>query len=325
MKVTGLLIFLAGICLARAAQFDQSLTKEPKLAQLQAMYIDLLKLAVSGVAYAEYERVIPPGPDLSWDPSMGVLGFTGSTNPFDPQLRLHGNDWPLIGVSMIGLARLNNLETMLRIVVAEGIPGDFIECGVWRGGASIMARGVLSALGDRDRKVVLADSFQGLPPKTHAKDGDSWDRLNYVTVPLDSVQNNFKNFNLMDHENVRFIRGFFNESLPRARASLKYLSIIRADGDMYSSTMDILFNLYGRLSIGGFVMFDDAPNIPECNQAIEDFRSWHRITEPIVYVDPPHYGLYWRKQRHIDTQIDLYYGGAKKLLSHIFPLTLNDQ
>jgi len=69
---------------------------------------------------------------------------------------------------MVGVARLNNIEMLVHNVIDRGIPGDFIETGVWRGGASMFARGVMRALGDGSRRVFVCDSFQGLPP------GDRW-------------------------------------------------------------------------------------------------------------------------------------------------------
>ena len=67
---------------------------------------------------------------------------------------------------MVGLRRLDNLEMLAEKLQAEGVPGDFIECGVWRGGASIFMRGVLKAHGIRDRTMHLVDSFNG----AHADD-----------------------------------------------------------------------------------------------------------------------------------------------------------
>ena len=289
------------------------------ISQIQNTYINLLKLTISGVAYAEYDRAVATAPNLMWDPSKGVLGLTGSNEAFNAHQRHHGLDWPLIGLSMAGQVRLDNVEYMIKMIINEKVPGDFIECGVWRGGSSILARGILDIMGETHRTVFVIDSFQGLPQAVTAKDGTGWDKLNYVSVSLEAVRNNFRNFGLLQ-ENVKFVQGFFVDSLPKARGLFNDLSIIRADGDMYSSTMDILFNLYGRLSIGGFVMFDDAPTIRECQSALDDFRSWHGITEPMTLVDPGYPGVYWRKERHVELKPQQYYAGASKLLAHVFPL-----
>ncbi|MFX8984442.1 TylF/MycF/NovP-related O-methyltransferase, partial [Acinetobacter baumannii] len=65
---------------------------------------------------------------------------------------------------MIGTARMRNLRLLCERALAEEIPGDFIETGVWRGGACIYMRAILAAHGDPGRRVFVADSFRGLPP-----------------------------------------------------------------------------------------------------------------------------------------------------------------
>src|SRR5712692_8549244 len=91
-----------------------------------------------------------------------------SSREFDPKRHERGEIWPVIGFTMVGALRLDNIRTCIEKVITENIPGDFIECGVWRGGASIFARAVFKAYGVTDRKVWLADSFQGMPHITSA-------------------------------------------------------------------------------------------------------------------------------------------------------------
>src|SRR5258707_9696308 len=96
----------------------------------------------------------------------------------DYNLRYVGADWPGEAVTMIGLCRLDNLEQCIVSVLQRDIPGDLIETGVWRGGASIFMRAVLKACGDTGRKVWLADSFQGLPkPDAETYPADRGDDL----------------------------------------------------------------------------------------------------------------------------------------------------
>ena len=71
---------------------------------------------------------------------------------------------------MIGRKRLDNVQYCIEEVIKSGIPGDLIETGIWRGGATIFMRGVLAAYGITDRRVWAADSFQGVPPPTHPED-----------------------------------------------------------------------------------------------------------------------------------------------------------
>jgi cephalosporin hydroxylase len=104
------------------------------------------------------------------------------------------------------------------------------------------------------------------------------------------VRRNFELYDLLD-KRVRFLPGWFSETLPGL--SDETWAVLRLDGDMYSSTMQALEALYGNLSPGGFVIIDDYGAIPNCAQAVEDFRLAHGIQDPLQKVDWT--GVYWRK------------------------------
>jgi O-methyltransferase len=194
---------------------------------------------------------------------------------------------------MIGLRRLNNLQFCMERVIADEIPGDVIECGVWRGGAAIFMRAVLAARGDNSRRVWVADSFQGLPkpdPKHPADRGDEHWTKDALAVSHEEVKRNFSRYNLLDQQ-VRFLPGWFNETLPTA--PIERLSVLRADGDMYGSTTDILTSLYPKLSVGGFAIIDDYGAVPACRAAVEDYRAEHGISEPIERIDWT--GVFWQR------------------------------
>ena len=140
-----------------------------------------------------------------------------------PEKREVGKDWPPDAETMIGLKRLDNLRSCIRTILEDDIPGDFIETGVWRGGACIFMRGALNAYEDPTRTVWLADSFQGLPkpnPEKYAADeGDSfWTFSDYLGVSLDRVKANFERYGLLD-DRVRFLVGWFSDTLPKALPS----------------------------------------------------------------------------------------------------------
>jgi len=204
-----------------------------------------------------------------------------------------GKYWPARAHTMIGRKRLRNLRDALEVVLTEGVPGDFMETGVWRGGASIYAKGVLEAHGDSSRKVILADSFCGLPkpdPQYSADQGDAHWEVDFLRVSKDTVARNFDAYDLLD-ERVIFIEGFFEDTLHKA--DIGELAVLRLDGDMYSSTIQALDALYAKVVDGGFILVDDYA-LPNCQAAIDDFRAEHGIECPLVTVDWT--GVYWRKQ-----------------------------
>ena len=224
------------------------------------------------------------------------------TQDFDPSVRNDGRDWPSVAHTMVGIRRLKNLCDLTQRTLDENIQGDFIETGVWRGGCCILMRGVLAANSIRDRKVYVADSFQGLPPpRPHLfpKDtGDIHHTIPELAVSLDEVKANFRRYDLLDDQ-VIFVKGFFSDTLPSLDAEA--FSLIRLDGDMYESTYVALENLYPKLSIGGFVIIDDYGAIEQCRAAVTDYRAEHRIVQPLHKIDWT--GVWWQKAPIIDQAV----------------------
>ena len=187
---------------------------------------------------------------------------------------------------MIGQKRLDNMRYCVERVIAESIPGDMIETGVWRGGCAIFMQGILAAHGVHDRSVWLADSFAGLPvPDTNRYPLDSFSSLHTqaeLAVSRREVEANFRRYSLLDDQ-VHFLEGWFEDTLPTLRD--RTWSIIRLDGDLYQSTIEALENLYPGLSPGGYCVIDDYGTYPACRQAVEDYRDKHDISEPITNVD----------------------------------------
>jgi O-methyltransferase len=256
--------------------FSQS-TEEVTVAQinfeeLSMLYLDLMKKCLTRLSFPEKNR------------------------PFDQTARTEGRDWPAEAETMIGLTRLENLQYCLTEAIRKGVPGDCIETGVWRGGASIFMRAVLKAYGDQSRTVWVADSFRGLPKpdgRYHQDQGDRyWELSHFLGVPLEQVQANFARYGLLD-EQVRFLVGWFKDTLPTAPISR--LAVLRLDGDMYSSTMDALKSLYDKVSPGGYVIIDDYGAVPNCKCAVDDFRSECQITEQLQQIDWT--GVFWEKIR----------------------------
>ena len=203
-----------------------------------------------------------------------------------------GQYWPARAHTMIGRRRLRNFRTAIETIIADRIPGDILEAGVWRGGASIYARGVLKAFGDNDRKVYVADSFDGLPKPDQrypADQGDQHWEIDFLKVSLEEVKANFSAYDLLD-EQVVFVEGFFEKTLPNLATDS--LAVLRLDGDMYSSTIQILDSLYKKVSPGGFVIVDDYNALANCREAVDVFRAAHGIQEMMETVDWT--GVYWR-------------------------------
>lgn len=243
------------------------------------LYLDLMKKCLTRIAF----------PDSCVDMHLIPTGM------FDPEARKLGQDWPSEAETMIGIERLSNIKQCVTDILREKIPGDLVEAGVWRGGASIFMRAILKAYGDGTRNVWVVDSFAGLPVADGEKfPADAQDKLSeynsYLGVPLDVVKHNFNRYGLLDGQ-VRFLPGWFRDSLPNA--PIQQIAVLRLDGDMYESTIDILEHLYGKVSRGGYVIVDDYGALPNCRAAVSDFRERRRISDEIQLIDWT--GAYWRK------------------------------
>ena len=194
--------------------------------------------------------------------------------------------------TMVGRKRLDNVDHCVSRVLADGVAGDLVECGVWRGGVSILMRAMLAAHGIRDRTVWAADSFAGLPKPNPPHDtlDLSADVRPELAVSLERVRENFALYGLLDDQ-VRFLEGWFADTLPDA--PIESIAVLRLDGDLYESTMVALTALYDRVSLDGYVIVDDYNALPDCRAAVDGFRAARAIHDEVVAIDWT--GVYWRK------------------------------
>ncbi|MFY0594220.1 TylF/MycF/NovP-related O-methyltransferase [Roseivirga sp.] len=219
---------------------------------------------------------------------------TFKKNRFEGGLLTPGSRHLVYADTMIGRKRLLNIEHCLSVILEEKILGDVIECGVWKGGATIFMKAYLDTYESTDRVVWLADSFEGVPESTLAQDKYSdLSRKAYpgLAIPKDDVVKNFEKYDVsLDH--VQFLEGWFKDTLPDA--PIDKLALLRLDGDLYESTMDALQSLYHKLSPGGFIIIDDYKALPQCEEAVQEFRLQNTITEPIQKIDSE--AVFWRKK-----------------------------
>lgn len=277
--------FADGLSAARAATAagpgaDAQTTRSAYLDLLKLALADLIATSTSSVARTQHGEVMS-------------RELTGE----DLKLRAAGLDWPLHALTMLGLARLDDLQACVERIVADKVPGDLIEAGSWRGGAAMLMRATLDTLGQRDRTVWVADSFQGFPaaPNRANDDGYSlWSDLagaDFLAVPLEEVQASFARLGL--NEGVNFVPGFFQDTLPPLHDRI--WSLVRLDGDTYESVRAGLDSLYPGLSVGGYLVIDDYNSLDQCREAVQDYRREHGIEEPIEEIDWN--GARWRREQ----------------------------
>jgi len=264
--------------------------------ELKDIYLETVKKAVLHSLYEENFTIIRK-PD-NFDKSLkhvlknliisflnkNKLGLIKYKNRDEEEI-LDGKGWPTFALSMIGQKRLDNIQFCAENIIKNNIEGDFIEAGVWRGGAAIFMKAILKTYGV-EKKVFVADSFDGLPkPDTDnypADKGDEEYKWDYLRISLEQVIESFKRFNLFD-DKVIFRKGWFRDTLKTEK--INKLALVRLDGDMYESTWDGLISLYPKLENGGFLIIDDYWNNESCRKAVNDYFLDNNITKQIVKID----------------------------------------
>jgi O-methyltransferase len=264
------------------------------------LYLDLLKKCLTRYGFGDSRGWVDV-PSAGWKRFVfnKIVGRADLATdyprvPFDAKTRAEGREWPVEAETMIGLKRLDNIQQCVTDVLEQGVPGDLIETGVWRGGATIFMRAILASHGDTERVVWVADSFEGLPRPSGKYEEDAGDThwMHAALAVSDAeVRANFERYGLLDDQ-VRFLKGFFQDTL--ADAPIDRLAVVRLDGDMYESTIVALDALYPKLSVGGYLIVDDYGALASCRQAVDDYRREHAITEPLIEIDWT--GVYWQRQ-----------------------------
>jgi O-methyltransferase len=193
------------------------------------------------------------------------------------------------------------INTMLsaKYVVEQDLPGDFVECGVWRGGNALAAKLVFEDLGS-PKGVWLFDTFKGMtePTKrdvriqtgqpalmkfvsTQEADFNRW-----CYASLEEVKNNFKVAGA-DLSAVRFIEGDILQTLQNEKNTPSGISVLRLDTDWYESTKIELETLYPILTKGGILIIDDYGCWDGCRKAVDEFFNNSDFDRPffqVVYV-----------------------------------------
>ena len=182
--------------------------------------------------------------------------------------------------TMTAAEKLYALILATRYVSQHGIPGDVVECGVWRGGSMQAVARTLLAADDTSRELYLFDTYEGMPPpseKDVRHDGSAAADL-LTTLPrnskvwavatLEDVQEGFAQIPY-PAEKVHFVKGLVEETVPGEAP--EQISILRLDTDWYESTRHELEHLYPRLVSGGVLLIDDYGWWQGSREAVEEF------------------------------------------------------
>ncbi len=169
--------------------------------------------------------------------------------------------------TMTSLERQYALFKAVQHVVRGRIPGDIVECGVWRGGSMMLALETLIGLGETNRDIFLYDTFSGMSEPTGRdirynaidtrkvwESRQSGNINEWCYASLDEVKQNITSVGYPEHR-INFVAGKVEETIPAVIP--KNISILRLDTDWYESTAHELKYLFPRLVKGGILIIDD--------------------------------------------------------------------
>jgi O-methyltransferase len=184
--------------------------------------------------------------------------------------------------TMTGPDKIYALIQAVRYVARHQIPGDVVECGVWRGGSMQAVARTLVSAGDTSRGLHLFDTYEGMPPPTdrdvRRSDERAADELLATESPeeskvwavatLEDVQDGFSQVPY-PAERVHFVKGKVEDTIPGHAP--ERISILRLDTDWYESTRHELEHLYPRLAPGGVLLLDDYGYWEGAREAVDEF------------------------------------------------------
>ncbi len=201
--------------------------------------------------------------------------------------------WPY---TMTSIERLWALYDAVRHVSRNSVPGAFVECGVWRGGSSMLTALTLQALGDDDRELWLYDTFEGMTDPGEHDAGRhepdlvaDWDHFKgntshpvFAHATLQDVQANMRSTGYAT-ERVRYVEGKVEDTIPGELPAS--IALLRLDTDWYDSTKHELEHLYPLLAPGGVLIIDDYGYWAGARRAVDEWLAGQDAPPMLVRVD----------------------------------------
>jgi len=198
--------------------------------------------------------------------------------------------------TMTSRERMYALYQAVNYAVEAGIPGDMVECGVWKGGSAMVMAMALARRGSLDRKIYLYDTFAGMvkPTEKDRKLGsgasalDGWEgrvKAGYVDWCYASREEVSMNMASTGYppENIVFVQGKVEETIPASVPAA--ISVLRLDTDWYESTLHELKWLYPLLSLHGVLVLDDYGHWAGMKEAFDTYYAQNRAALLLTRVD----------------------------------------
>lgn len=199
--------------------------------------------------------------------------------------------------TMTTVERMYALYNSVNYILTNNIKGDFVECGVWRGGSSMIVAKMLHNRNISDRKIYLYDTFEGMSEPTsndvdlsgrdasvllkefeHEKETSVW-----CLADIDDVKNNMKKTGFPE-QNIIYVKGKVEDTIP-SQSTDNEIALLRLDTDWYESTKHELNFLFPKLVKNGVLIIDDYGHWAGCRKAIDEYIAENNISILLNRVD----------------------------------------
>jgi len=198
---------------------------------------------------------------------------------------------------MTSVERMYSLYCAVNYILANNIKGDFVECGVWRGGSSMLIASILYDNGIKDRKIYLFDTYEGMPDPTindidYRGNGaidlmkNSMSNKEESVWCFASLEDVKQNLSLTKYipENIIYIKGKVEDTISN-NLLIEDIALLRLDTDWYESTKHELIYLYPKLTINGVLIIDDYGHWSGCRTAVDEYFKKNSITNFLIRID----------------------------------------
>ena len=198
--------------------------------------------------------------------------------------------------TMTSPERVSALVDAVQFIVQNRIPGNIVECGVWRGGSMMAVALALKKAGDALRELYLFDTFEGMPSPSEedidlkGNSADTFfrkrqigpDRSDFCRATFEDVQ---LAMNSTGYESalVHLVKGRVEETIPEHAPGT--IALLRLDTDWYKSTKHELKHLFPRLSKHGVLIIDDYGHWQGARKAVDEYFEENRIPILLTRVD----------------------------------------
>lgn len=199
--------------------------------------------------------------------------------------------------TMTSAERLYSLYNAVRYVLDKNIEGDFVECGVWKGGSAMMMASLLAKAGVTNRKIFLYDTYEGMSEPTEAdvdSTGEAAAQLLqrqakedaasvWCYSPFEEVKANLQKTGFPE-QNIVMVQGKVEDTIPGNIPAQK-IALLRLDTDWYESTRHELIHLYPLLSTNGVLIIDDYGYWQGCRKAVDEYIRENKLAVLLNRID----------------------------------------